>query len=175
MPSSRAQRRAYSRAGSASTWITPSSRLVSRFLGMKPAPMPWMGWGAGAPPRSRAMPWAPPRTPLSCGELGSLSTRAVPERWPPVPTPVMSASSPSGKSARISWAVVHVDVDVGGFSNCCGIHAPGFVPAVPGRGRWRPSCPFRGASGQTARRRPASGGGARCSCCRASPESACSP
>ncbi len=50
MPSSFALRRAISLAASASTWTTPSSSAMSRFFGMKPAPMPWIGCGPGAPP-----------------------------------------------------------------------------------------------------------------------------
>ena len=56
------------------------------------------------------------------------STCAHPVMWPPVPTPVMSASNPSGKSARISFAVVRACTSTfAGFSNCCGIHAPGVL------------------------------------------------
>ena len=50
MPSSRAARRAISLASSGSTWITPSSTLVSMIAGMKPAPIPWIGCGPGSPP-----------------------------------------------------------------------------------------------------------------------------
>ena len=44
-----------------------------------------------------------------------------------MPTPVMIASMPSGKSARISCAVVRAwTAMLAGLSNCCGIQAPGF-------------------------------------------------
>ena len=50
MPSSLARRRAQVKASSLVTVSTPLSRLVSRFLGMKPAPMPWILCGPGLPP-----------------------------------------------------------------------------------------------------------------------------
>jgi hypothetical protein len=45
------------------TVMTPSRQSVCRFAGMKPAPMPWMGWGPGAPPLT--------------GQISSLSTDIV--------------------------------------------------------------------------------------------------
>ena len=37
--------------------LPPSSSAVFRFFGMKPAPMPWIGWGAGAPPEITGEAW----------------------------------------------------------------------------------------------------------------------
>ena len=49
---------------------------------------------------------------------------------PPVPTPVMMASTPSGKSARISGTVVRTWMSMlAGFSNWCGIQEPGLSAA----------------------------------------------
>src|SRR5210317_2250304 len=48
--SSRAARRAISIASSLPTWMVSVIRLVSRFCGMNPAPMPWILWGPGSPP-----------------------------------------------------------------------------------------------------------------------------
>ena len=50
IPSSFARRRAYSKDWSFVTWTTSSTRAVSRFFGMKPAPIPWILCGPGAPP-----------------------------------------------------------------------------------------------------------------------------
>ena len=50
MPSSRAKRRAHVNASSLVTVSTPVKRLVSRFLGMKPAPMPWILCEPALPP-----------------------------------------------------------------------------------------------------------------------------
>ncbi|MNS99851.1 hypothetical protein D3C72_1342660 [compost metagenome] len=96
---------------------------------MKPAPMPWMGWGAGAPPEITGEATGSTANTCSLGHF-FLSTFATPVMWPPVPTPVMSTSMPSGKSAAISSAVVRTCTStLAGLLNCCGIHAPG-VPAT---------------------------------------------
>ena len=98
---------------------------MSRFFGMKPAPMPWIGCGLGAPPEMTGECVGSTANTLSFGHA-FFSTRAQPVMWPPVPTPVISASSPSGKSARISRAVVRTWTSMlAGLSNCCGIQAPG--------------------------------------------------
>ena len=142
MPSSRAQRRAISRAGSGSTWITPSSSAVSRLVGMKPAPMPWIGCGDGAPPEITGEAVGSTAYTLSVGHC-ALSTRAQPVRWPPVPTPVISTSSPCGKSARISRAVVCTWASMlAGLSNCCAIQAPGMPAAISWARAIAPFMPF---------------------------------
>ena len=92
---------------------------------MKPAPMPWIGCGAGAPPEMTGEAAGSTANTLSCGQA-AFNTLAQPVRWPPVPTPVINTSSPSGKSARISCAVVRTWMSMlAGFSNCCGIQLPG--------------------------------------------------
>ena len=130
MPSSRAERRAISRAASASTWITPSSSAVCRFFGMKPAPMPWIGCGLGLPPLITGDALGSTAYTFNFGHM-ALSTCAQPVMWPPVPTPVISASTPLGKSAAISCAVVRAWMSIlAGLSNCCGIHAPGVSATI---------------------------------------------
>ena len=51
-PSIRADRRAVSKAVWLPTVTTSSMTLLSRILGMKPAPMPWILCGPGSPPDS---------------------------------------------------------------------------------------------------------------------------
>ncbi len=88
MPSSRAERRAKSNASSSVTWIAPSMASVCRFFGMKPAPMPWMGCGPGAPPLMTGDLTGSTANTFSFGQrFFSTSPHAV--MWPPVPTPVM--------------------------------------------------------------------------------------
>jgi len=65
-----------------------------------------------------------------------------------VPTPVIKASMPLGKSAAISSAVVRMCIStLAGLSNCCGIHAPA-LSACSSRARaMAPFMPFsRGVS-----------------------------
>ena len=63
--------------------------------------------------------------------------------WPPVPTPVISTSSPSGKSARISCAVVRTCTSMlAGLSNCCGIQAPGVLATISSARAIEPFMPF---------------------------------
>ena len=150
-PSSRAQRRAISRAASASTWIVPSSSSTWRIFGMKPAPMPWIGCGLGLPPLITGEALGSTAQTLSFGHI-FFSTRAQPVMWPPVPTPVISASMPLGKSAAISSAVVRAWTStLAGFSNCCGIHAPGVVATSSAARAIAPFMPFsRGVSSKVA-------------------------
>lgn len=88
-----------------------------QLLGIKPAPMPWMGWGEGAPPEDDGRGRGLHRKHRAAGP--SMSTRAVRSVLTPVPTPVMMASSPSGKSARISCAVVRTWMCWPRFWSCC--------------------------------------------------------
>ena len=83
---------------------------------MKPAPIPWIGCGAGAPPEITGDSVGSTANTWSLGHA-FLSTRAQPVMWPPVPTPVISMSGGlSPKSARISCAVVRsCTVDIGGI------------------------------------------------------------
>ena len=109
---------------------------------MKPAPMPWIGCGAGWPPLITGDCVGSTANTFRFGHL-AFSTRAVPVRWPPVPTPVISTSSPSGKSARISCAVVRsCTATLAGFSNCCGIQAPGVCAASSSARAMAPFMPF---------------------------------
>ena len=94
---------------------------------MKLAPMPWIGCGPGSPPLSRpATSAGSTAKTLRFGHTG-FSTSAQAVMWPPVPTPVMIASSGlSAKSRRISCAVVRRWTStLAGLSNCCGIQLPG--------------------------------------------------
>ena len=92
---------------------------------MKPAPRPWMGCGPGLPPEMTEDAAGSTANTFRLGQA-FFRTRATPLRWPPVPTPLISTSSPSGKSARISLAVVSEWMaGLAGFSNCCGIQASG--------------------------------------------------
>ena len=90
--------------------------------GMKPAPMPWIGCGPGCPPDRTGDSVGSTANTLRFGHSG-FSTSAQAVMWPPVPTPVMIASSGlSPKSRRISCAVVRRWTSrLAGFSNCCGI------------------------------------------------------
>ena len=98
---------------------------MCRFFGMKPAPMPWIGCGLGLPPLITGDAAGSTANTFSFGHF-AFSTCAQPVMWPPVPTPVISASMPLGKSAAISCAVVRTCTSMlAGFSNCCGIQAPG--------------------------------------------------
>ena len=72
-----------------------------------------------------------------------MSTRAQPVMWPPVPTPVISTSMPSGKSAAISSAVVRTCTStLAGLSNCCGIQAPGVPATISSARAIEPFMPF---------------------------------
>lgn len=109
---------------------------------MKPAPMPWMGWGEGLPPEMTGEADGSTANTLSWGQR-ALSTRATPVMWPPVPTPVMSTSMPSGKSAAISSAVVRTCTStLAGLLNCCGIHAPGVAATISSARAIEPFMPF---------------------------------
>ena len=62
---------------------------------------------------------------------------------PPVPTPEMIASTPSGKLAAISSAVVRTWTSMlAGFSNCCGIQVPGVCACNSSARAMAPFMPF---------------------------------
>ena len=84
---------------------------------------------------------------LSFGQA-FFSTWAQPVRCPPVPTPVISTSAPSGKSASNSRAVVRACASMfDALSNCCGIHAPGVSETICCARSIHPGMPFsRGIS-----------------------------
>ena len=118
---------------------------------MKPAPMPWIGCGLGWPPLITGLCVGSTAYTLSCGQR-AFSTCATPLRCPPVPTPVMMASRPSGKSRAISSAVVFTcTAMLAGFSNCCGIQAPGVLATISCAFAIEPFMPFsRGVSSNVA-------------------------
>ena len=71
---------------------------------------------------------------------------------PPVPTPVISTSMPSGKSVAISRAVSRACTStLAGFSNCCGIQLFG-VAAISSSARAMHAFmpPARGVSSKAA-------------------------
>ena len=97
---------------------------MCRLAGTKPAPMPCRRCGLGSPPLMTADLAGSTAKVCRLGKR-SLSASLTPVMWPPVPTPVMRKSTPSGKSRRISWAVASRWIaGLAGFSNCCGIQAP---------------------------------------------------
>jgi hypothetical protein len=109
---------------------------------MKPAPMPWIGCGEGAPPEITGEATGSTANTCSFGHF-FLSTRATPVMWPPVPTPVMITSMPSGKSAAISSAVVRACTStLAGLLNCWGIHAPGVPATISSARAIEPFMPF---------------------------------
>ena len=78
---------------------------MSRFVGTKPAPMPWILWGPDLPPEITGESVG--STATACRlRFSSFSRRAAPVRVPPVPTPATSTSTRPPVSAQISSAVV---------------------------------------------------------------------
>jgi hypothetical protein len=81
--------------------------------------------GAALPPEITGESAGSTANTLSRGHL-ALSVWATPLKCPPVPTPVIKMSTPSGKSLMISCAVVRACTSIlAGLSNCCGTHEPG--------------------------------------------------
>ena len=125
MPSALASAREVSNAVWLPTVTTSSMTLRSRIPGTKPAPMPWILCGPG---------WPPDRTGESSGSTATIftdgffafSTWPTPVMVPPVPTPEMTMSTAPLVSFQISSAVVlRWIAGLAGFSNCCGMIAPG--------------------------------------------------
>ena len=143
MPSSAAERSAQALASPASTWITPSSSETSRFFGMKPAPMPWIGCGLGEPPEITGEAAGSTAKTFNFGQR-AFNTCATPVMCPPVPTPVMIATGGlSAKSAWISSDVVRTCPSMlAGFSNCCGIQLFGVVLTISRARAMAPFMPF---------------------------------
>ena len=79
---------AYSNASSLSMVMTPSRILVSKLSGIKPAPMPWMGCGAGLPPLITGDKVGSTAKTFSVGKC-FFNILATPVICPPVPTPVI--------------------------------------------------------------------------------------
>ena len=109
---------------------------------MKPAPIPWILCGECVPPLSTgdlAGSTAKVRKP----SIAPFSTSLTAVMCPPVPTPVIITSRPSGKSRRISCAVVVRWISrFAGFSNCCGIHAFGTARTISCARAMAPLIPF---------------------------------
>ena len=85
-PSSLARRRAMAMAVSDGTWMTSSTMSISQLPGMKPAPMPWILCGPGAPPDMTGDSIGSTATVFIL-EFLDLRKRDVPVMVPPVPTP----------------------------------------------------------------------------------------
>ena len=133
MPSWAASCRPVSNASSSSTWITSSISAVSRFFGMKPAPMPWIRCLPGWPPLITGEFFGSTAIALKSGFL-RLMYRATPVIVPPVPTPATMASMSPPESSQISGPVVHSWIaGLAGFSNCCGIQALGSCSTISRR------------------------------------------
>ena len=125
MPSVRASRRALAIAASFDTLTTPSNRLGSMLAGMKPAPMPWMMCGPGAPPERTGLPSGSTANICRSGFF-FFSVLAVPVNVPPVPTPQTTASTAPPVSRQISSAVVTSWIaGLAGLSNWLGMTEPG--------------------------------------------------
>ena len=110
---------------------------------MNPAPIPWIGCGAGSPPEITGDSVGSTANTLSLGHA-FLRMCDTPVRCPPVPTPVMIASiGESLKSARISCAVVASwTAMLAGLSNCAGIHELGVWPTSSSARAIAPFIPF---------------------------------
>ena len=91
-PSRRAARRAVSIASSSSTAMISSTSVGSSTGGTKPAPMPWILCGPGAPPDSTGDAAGSTATTRQRG-LRSFRKRPAPVSVPPVPTPATRQST----------------------------------------------------------------------------------
>ena len=93
-----------------------------QFLGVKPAPIPWILCGPGCPPEITGL--ASGSTATVKSSLRPLITSETPVIVPPVPTPDTNASIVPSVADQISSAVVwRCTSGFAGFSNCCGIKA----------------------------------------------------
>ncbi len=118
------------KASSAVQVRTSSYTSVLRTPGTKPAPMPWILCGPGAPPERTGESAGSTATARKPGRR-SLSTSATPVIDPPVPTPATRMSTRPSVSAQISSAVVRRWASgLAGFWNCCGMNAPVVAPAI---------------------------------------------
>ncbi|VEU38254.1 unnamed protein product [Pseudo-nitzschia multistriata] len=124
IPSWVAMLRAISMASSPAIWITSSSKLVSAFPGMKPAPMPWILWGPGFPPERTADSVGSTATIWREGFSG-LRYCPQPVMVPPVPTPPTKMSTLPSVSAQISGPVVSRWIfGLSALLNCCNKNPP---------------------------------------------------
>mmetsp|Transcript_82105 Transcript_82105/g.166247 ORF Transcript_82105/g.166247 Transcript_82105/m.166247 type:complete len:335 (+) Transcript_82105:284-1288(+) len=121
--------RAISMASSPEIWMTSSSRLVSAFPGMKPAPMPWILWGPGFPPERTADSVGSTAT-ICIDGLRGLRYCPQPVSVPPVPTPPTRMSTLPSVSAQISGPVVsRWTFGLSALLNCCNKKPP-WVAAI---------------------------------------------
>ena len=98
--------------------------------GTKPAPIPWILCGPGAPPERTAESSGSTATMRTLG-LRAFSTSPTPLIVPPVPTPETTMSTSPFVSFQISSAVVRRWMSgLAGFSNCCGMNAPGVASMI---------------------------------------------
>mmetsp|Transcript_33965 Transcript_33965/g.69344 ORF Transcript_33965/g.69344 Transcript_33965/m.69344 type:complete len:309 (+) Transcript_33965:315-1241(+) len=119
IPSSVAILLAMAMASSPEIWITSSSRDVSAFPGMNPAPMPWILCGPGLPPERTADSTGSTATICMDG-LSGLRYWPHPVSVPPVPTPPTRMSTLPSVSFQISGPVVSLwTFGLSGLLNCC--------------------------------------------------------
>ena len=120
-PSSRARRLPQAKASSLLTLKMPSSKSVSKFLGTKPAPMPWILCLPGCSPLMTADVSGSTANAWKFGFF-DFRYRVTPVIVPPVPTPATIASMSWPLSSQISGPVVRSCIaGLAGFSNCCGM------------------------------------------------------
>ncbi len=92
--------------------------------------MPWILCGPGWPPESTGKSSGSTATMRTPG-LRAFSTWPTPVMVPPVPTPETTTSTPPAVSFQISSAVVRRWISgLAGFSNCCGMTAPGVAATI---------------------------------------------
>ena len=104
-PSCSAASRAVSSASSSPTETISSITARSSTAGTKPAPIPWILCGPGAPPESTGELAGSTATTSASGAR-SFSIRPTPVIVPPVPTPATKAPICPSVSRQISSAVV---------------------------------------------------------------------
>mmetsp|Transcript_15471 Transcript_15471/g.31949 ORF Transcript_15471/g.31949 Transcript_15471/m.31949 type:complete len:260 (-) Transcript_15471:176-955(-) len=104
--------------------MTSSSKLVSAFPGIKPAPIPWILWGPGFPPERTADSVG--STATICREgFSGLRYCPHPVIVPPVPTPPTKMSTLPSVSAQISGPVVSRWIfGLSALLNCCNKNPP---------------------------------------------------
>jgi len=105
IPSSMASRLAIRIASSEETVIVSSTSSVDKFLGTKPAPIPWILCGPGLPPEMTGDSVGSTAITLSSGFSGRRYW-AHPVSVPPVPTPETRKSILPPVSLQISGPVV---------------------------------------------------------------------
>ncbi len=108
---------------------------------MKPAPIPWILCGPGWPPEMTGE-WTGSTATMRTAGLRAFQTLPTPVMVPPVPTPATKMSMPPSVSRHSSSAVVASWIaGLAGFSNCCGITAPGISSSSSAALRMAPFIP----------------------------------